>query len=277
MIYENELLKIKILMYFQYNDSEFCTVGKMVERLGAIKQKISKLLIQMEKENLVNRKDNRHPELTKDGIKLAEEYSSKMKITIEYLLNIGVSLENAEKDAYNIVLLSSESTINAIKRKYLKAKIKKDLCGMDLIDGNDICKDLKDGMYPFDFFIYRQHPKHDKYLSMANKGFEHPGYLFVENGVGKIKLKIRDMKAKAPYREDFVKGQASEVSYLYNEKYIKAELLGSFISFPLDVVNFTMVGDRERPMLHGSLFMKIKSTINTTYMPESEAIFTIII
>lgn len=277
MLYENELLKMKILMYFQQNDLSLCTVGKMAERLGTFKQKISKLLIQMEEEGFVNRSNNRHPELTESGIRAAEEYANKIKITLEYLLNEGVSLESAEKDAYSIVLLSSKSTMDAIKRKYLKAKIKKELASLDSIGAGDICKRLKDGMYPINFLIYRQHPDYDRHLSMANKGFEHPAYLFVENGIGKIKLKIKDMKARTPYKDGMVKAQASEVSYLYDDQYMKAEFLGSFISFPLDVIKFTIIGENERAMLHGSLFIKIKSTINTTYMPESEAIFTIII
>ena len=264
-------------MYFKQNDTSLCTVGKMAERLGSFKQKVSKLLIQLEREGLVDRKNNRHPVLTETGLKLASNYAIKMKMTMENLLAEGVSLECAEKDAYNIVLLASDSTMDAIKRKYIAHKIRQEVIGENNFDGNSICKLLSDGMYPLDFVIYRQHPEHNKLLSMANSGFEHPGYLFIDKGIGKIKLKIKDLHARAPYKEGMVKGQAAEVHYLVNEHYVKAELLGSFISFPMEAINFKNIGENKSTRIHGSLFIKIKSTVNTTYMPESEAIFTVII
>ena len=278
MFYDNDLLKMKILMYFLQNDNSLCTVGKIADRLGSFKQKVSKMLIQMEQDGLVNRSDNRHPRLTTIGTSIAEGYTEKVKMTLEYLIEEGVSLETAEKDALNIVLLSSPSTIDMIKRHYVKNKIKKNFLANEKFTGDNICKLLNDGMYPLDFVIYRQHAEYNKNLSMANNGFEHPAYLHVENGIGTIKLKIKDLKAKAPFREGgMVKGQAAELNYFCDNKYVRASLLGRFISFPMEAMQFVTIGEGDGTKLHGSLFIKIKSTINTTYMPESEAVFTILI
>ena len=277
MFYETELLKMKVLMYFKQNDETLCTVSKMSERLGLFKQKISKILIQLDDEGLVDRSNNRHPVLTEKGNKLATDYVEKMRMTIECLLYQGAKMEDAEKDAYNIVLFASESTTEIIKKKYGAIKLKVEVGDLYNFKGEELIPHLEDGMYSVDFLIYRQNPDYNKLLSMANNGFEHPGHLFVENGIGKVKLKIKDVKMKAPYKDGFVKGQAAEVRYLQNGKYVKAETLGSIIALPLEAMDFTVVGNEENKKLHGSLFIKIVSTINTAYMPESEAIFTVII
>lgn len=276
MLHENELLKMKILVYFHQNEPSLCTVGKMADRLGSFKQKISKLMIELETEGLVDRSNNRHPSLTKKGILLADKYTNSIKMTMEYLINEGVSLENVEKDAYNIVMCSSESTMNAIKRRYATNEMKKELRGMGEFTGKAVGEILYDGVYPINFIIYRQHAEYNNHISMANNGFEHPAHIFVENGIGKVRLKIRNVKADTPYKE-MMKGQASEVHYINNGKYEKAEILGSFLTFPLAAINFISMGNDSNLQIEGSLFMKIKSTINTVYMPESEAIFTIVI
>ena len=275
MLYENDLLKMKILIYFHQNEPSLCTVGKIADRLGSFKQKVSKILIELELEELVDRSDNRHPVLTKKGILLADKYTNSMKMTMEYLINEGVSLENVEKDAYNIVMCSSDSTMDAIKRRYTINAMKKELRGMGNFCGKTISEYLYNGMYPINFIIYRQHAEYNNHISMANNGFEHPAHIFVENGVGKIRLKIKDLRADTPYK-GMVKGKASEVHYLYEKKYEKAEMLGDFVTLPLNAMKFTSMGNDSNLQIEGSIFMKIKSTINTVYMPESEAIFTVV-
>ena len=276
MIYENELLKMKILIYFHQNEASVCTVGKIADRLGSFKQKISKMLIILEEEGLVNRNDNRHPQLTKKGTILADKYTTKMKMTTEVLIQAGVSLEMVDHDAYNIVMGSSQSTIDAIKRRFMKLELKKELRGKGNFNGDLVSKILYDGMYPINFVIYKQNADYNNNLSMANNGFEHPAHIFVENGSGIVKLRIKDLRSRVPYKDDLVEGHAAEVQYLYKGEYAKAEILGSFLTFPLDAVQFVTMGDDSNVQIQGSLFMKIKSTINTTYMPESEAIFTIV-
>ena len=275
MIYENELLKMKILIYFHQNEASVCTVGKIAERLGTFKQKISKMIIFLEEEGLVDRSNNRHPQLTKKGTILADKYTTKMKMTTEVLLYAGVNLENVEQDAYNIVMGVSQSTMDSIKRKYMQIQLKKELRGKGKFKGNVIGQLLYDGMYPMEFAIYRKEPTYEEYISMANNGFEHPAYVFVEKGIGKIKMRIKELNNRIPSDYELIRGHAIEMHYYCDGIYKKAEVLGRFVTIPLDDINFTSVGNDRHVQIEGNIFIKIKTSVSAMYMPESEAILSV--
>ena len=277
MIYENELLRMKILIYFHQNESSVCTVGKIADRLGSFKQKISKMLIALEDEGLVDRSDNRHPQLTKKGKLLADKYNTKLRMTADVLMQSGVSLEHVEQDAYNIVMGVSQSTIDAIKRSFMTNELKKELRGKGDFNGSVISEILYDGVYPMNFVIYRKEPNYEKQISMANAGFDHPGYIFLEKGKGKIKLRIKELTVPLSDDEGLIRGHGEEVSYLYNGEYVRAEIIGNTLTIPLEVVNFTSMGKDMNVQIQGSFFVKIKTSVDPLYMPVSEAIFTITI
>ena len=261
MIFENELLKMKILIYFHQNEASVCTVGKIAERLGYLKQKISKMIIHLEEEGLVNRSDNRHPYLTKKGTLLADKYTSKMKMTADLLIHEGVSLEHVEQDAYNIVMGVSQSTMDSIKRKHKEIELKKELRGKGNFNGNVVAEFLYDGMYPVNFVMFNQNFQEDDYLSVANNYFEHPAYIFVEKGVGRVQLRLKDIESRVANNDQLIE-------FFYENKYLKAEVLGRFFTFPLEAFEFVTLGNDSNVQVQGNLFMKIS---------DSKVIFNIVI
>lgn len=267
---------MKILVYFHQNEPALCTVGKIATRLGSFKQKISKNLIELEEDGLVDRTDNRHPVLTKKGVLVADECTNTIKMTIEYLVSEGVSLEYVEHDAYNIVIGTSQSNMDIIKRKYIISEMKKELRGKGVFSGKEIGQYLYNGMYPINFIIYRKYAEYNNHISMANAGFENPAYLLVENGVGKIRLKIKEIRVDDLYN-GMVKGNLNDVQYMNEGKYEKAEVLGNFVTFPLASVKFITLGNDANLQMEGSLFIKFKNNMNTKCFLESEAIFTMVI
>ena len=250
MIYENELLKMKILIYFQQNEPSVCTVGKIASRLGFIKQKISKMIIVLEEEGLVNRSDNRHPQLTKKGTLLADKYAVKMRMITDILLQNGVNLENVEQDAYNIMMGVSQSTIDAIKHKFMINELKKELRGKGTFYGNVISEILYEGVYPISYVVYNRNLEEDDYLAEANNMFERPAYVFIEKGVGKVQLRLKDLGGNDALLED-------AVQYVHKKKYLTAKRLGRFLTFPLDDVLFVAMGNDANVQIQGSIFMKI--------------------
>ena len=113
---------------------------------------------------------------------------------------------------------------------------------------------------------------------MANDGFVNPGKLFIENGVGTVCLELTELKAKSALTHKVMTGRADKISYYYDEKYEPVTWVnGSTISFSAKAVNFMRIGEGINQILHGSLFIKIKSNVDTVHMPESEVMFTVII
>lgn len=64
-----EILKLRVLLSFLNEEESLCTVTGLSEIFGEGKQKISRMLIAMEKEGLIDRTDIRHPHLTEIGRK----------------------------------------------------------------------------------------------------------------------------------------------------------------------------------------------------------------
>lgn len=67
MIDSQEILKLRVLLSFLNEDEALCTVTGLSEIFSEGKQKISRILIAMEKDGLIDRSDTRRPHLTENG------------------------------------------------------------------------------------------------------------------------------------------------------------------------------------------------------------------
>lgn len=93
---------------------------------------------------------------------------------------------------------------------------------------------------------------------MANSGFEHPCELVVRDGVGMIHMRARTMSANSRKSGMLMQGKVQTVKYNYNNSFIDAEKNGDAICFPAEC-------------------LKMKCSVGIIHMPESVAIFTILI
>lgn len=277
MINDYEKLKLRILQYFLENRKEMCAVVKIARTLGVTKQRVSRILIEFEKEGYVDRSDLRNPVLTEKGKELAEYYSERINVSLNHLLYEGVPLEQAEEDAYHWALYNTDETMSVIRSAEARFSAKYELRGKQIFNGKELCRHMRDGDFEFNFVMYRQNSKRGNNLSMANRGFEHPGYLIVRNGIGKIRLRAVEISAKSPVAGKEVKGKVDELSYYFNGMFIPAEISSGIITFPAEVVNFVNIGTGVNQFLHGSVSMKMNCTISPVHMPESEAVFTMIL
>ncbi len=268
-----EILKLRVLMQLLKDDDESHTVSKMSRTLGVNKQRISRLLMEFEKEGIADRTHQRKPCLTPEGIKKAEYYSERITAALNHLLFEGVSIEKAEEDAYHWALYNTDETMEVIKSAAAWQKAKYKLRNKKKFSGGELCKILGDGVYQFNFVIYREHLKNGSSLSMANDGFEHPGRLVVKNGCGKIYLRLAVIEADSPISRTTLSGKAVSVKYMENSDFISAELSNDIVSFPAAALDFTNIGENISQILHGSVYLKIKCSIGALHMPESTAVF----
>ncbi len=268
-----EILKLRVLMQLLKGDEESHAVSKMSRILDVNKQRISRLLMDLEKEGIVDRSDLRKPCLTGEGRAQAMYYSERITTSLNHLLFEGVSIEKAEQDAYRWALYNTDETMEVIKSAAVWQNAKYKLRNKKKFSGSELCKTLGDGVYHFNFVIYREKIKNGSSLSMANDGFEHPGRLVVKNGCGKIYLRISVIEASSPVSCAPLTGKAVSVKYMENSEFINAELSNDIVSFPASSLDFINIGENISQVLHGSVYLKIKCSIGAVHMPESTAVF----
>lgn len=274
-----EILKMRALICFLNEDPALCTVTGLADILGEGKQKISRLLMSLEKEGLLDRSDLRRPRLTQAGREQAAYYEKRTNIVLNHLLYEGLDLNDAEHDAYAWARFSSERGMEIIKSSEQRYRAKYELRRQKEFGGEELCRHLADGEYSFPFLIYRETVRGGTNLSMANEGFRHPCVLRVADGRGQIVLQPVDLSAKSPLTGQKMNGRVRKLTILQPDGvFMRAEEDGENLAFSADVLHFLNIGEGGMgQILHGSVCMRMQCSVGTMHMPESTAIFTIMI
>ncbi len=272
-----DLLKLRVLLCFLYEDKKTCTVSGVARMLGKEKYAVSRVLTAMEEEGLVDRSNNREPKLTEQGLQAAQNFAEKVETSINHLMFEGVDAGNAREDAMIWALYNSDRTMDVIRKTEIRYKVKYDLRNIDKFDGETLCKNLPDGVYDFPFMIYRGKEKNGNIISMANEAFLHPCTLSVQNSVGEIQLRAQSIRQKSRLTGNYMEGSVNQMKYLNLGHYVSSQRSGEVYSFPASVLQFRNIGSGFGQILHGSVCMKMTCSVGNVHMPESVAIFTILI
>ena len=233
-----EILKMRALICFLNEDPALCTVTGLADILGEGKQKISRLLMSLEKEGLLDRSDLRRPRLTQAGREQAAYYEKRTNIVLNHLLYEGLDLNDAEHDAYAWARFSSERGMEIIKSSEQRYRAKYELRRQKEFGGEELCRHLADGEYSFPFLIYRETVRGGTNLSMANEGFRHPCVLRVADGRGQIVLQPVDLSAKSPLTGRKMNGRVRKLTILQPDGvFMRAEENGENLAFSADVLH----------------------------------------
>ena len=272
-----KILRLRALLCFLRLAPEECTVTAIARTLGEEKYSVSRAIASLEKEECVSREDVRNPRLTEKGRLMAEQYSERLEITLNHLLYEGVDMESAKKDAFVWALYCTDSTMDAVRATEERYRVKYELRNQQRFTGATLCKKLKDGCYSFPFLIFREHIKNGSNLSMANEGFEHPCNLYVKNGIGTVQLRAVPISAKSPHSGIRMNGRVKSIRYFDAGRYVSAESNGQIFSFPAEVLQFVNVGADAGQILHGSVCLQMEASVGPIHMPDSTAIFSMLI
>ena len=277
MMEVTSVLQLRVLLSFLKEDHETCTVTGISKTLGEEKYTVSRVVAALEKEGLIDRSDSRRPLLTAEGRRVAERYQERIHVTLNHLTFEGVDLESAKQDAYHWALYNTDQTMEVLRNAEEQYRVKYELRDRKSFGGAEISRRLKDGSYQFPFLIYREQVKDGRNLSMGNEGFEHPCTLSVHNGVGTVQIKAVEIRMRSKSGKGMLKGTVKNIKYYDGADFIGADITGNIWSFPLKSLQFVNIGNGIGQLLHGSVCLKITSTVGQIHMPESIAIFTMII
>ena len=273
----SKIFRLRVLLCFLRFAPSDCTVTAISRTLGEEKYSVSRAITALEKQGYIDRTDARNPVLTERGCMVARYYSERLEITLNHLLYEGVDMESAKKDAFVWALYCTDSTMEVVRATEERYRVKYELRDQKQLGGALLCKKLKDGCYTFPFLIFREHIKNGSNLSMANEGFEHPCSLYVKKGVGTVQLRAVPISAKSGLSGKLMSGCVKTIRYFDAGRFIRAEQNGQIFSFPADVLHFVNVGSNAGQILHGSVCLQMECSVGPIHMPESAAIFSMLI
>lgn len=277
MLNSLEIMKLRVLQCLLHSEIKDCTITIIAHTLKAEKYAISRLVTALEREGMVCRIERRRIVLTERGQTIALRYSERIEATINHLIYEGVDVDSAHNDALHWALYNSESTMEVVRTSSELYRVKYAMRGGKRFSGSVFCRNMKDGVYQFPFIIYKETAENGNNLSMANDGFMNPCTLTVINGEGQIQLCALDMAVKMPQSGKMVRGRVKNLHYFEYGEFFKAEVNGNVLSFPASCLQFVNLGTDASQILHGSVFMRMECSSGFSAMPESKAIFTILI
>lgn len=272
-----EILRLRVLLCFLRGDERDRTVMEIARTLREEHYSVSRVIAALEKDGLISKEHPRKPHLTEKGELLARRYAERIDITTNHLLYEGVGAESAAKDAYYWALYNTDDTMEVIRSAEEKYRVKYELRDKKQFDGGTLCKRLKDGEYLFPFIIYRESAKNGGNISMANEGFEHPCVLSIRDGVGTLSIRAVDVTANSAATGKSMHGHVDSLKYFDSGSYISADRSGNVLSLPASVLKFKNIGAGIGQILHGQVCMRMRCSVGVIHMPESTAIFTILI
>lgn len=273
-----EEMRFKILMCFLQFSEENRKITKMAQSLGMEKYEMSRQVALLAKEELIDRNDVRNPILTPKGRLLAEKYANRMKLAQNHLTFEGVAKEKIMKDALMLTLYCSDSFFETLQLLEETMRMKQFFAERKTFSGNEFCEQIKDGNYTFPFIIYREKVKGHNNISMANDGFVHPCEVIIRENGGVILLKAIEMNENSKFNGVKMRGMVQHLKYYDGKEFVEAVVSGGFIQIPLNCFHFVNIGsDTMTRVLHGSICLKMRCSVGEIHMPESTAIFTVLI
>ena len=270
--------QIQLLLYYLEAEPKKRTVTDSAKILGTTKWAVTRALDALEKQDVVERQENRKTVLTASGKKLAEKCRGQMKILEQYMQYQDIPPVQIKENALRALSAGfSDEFMARLAEQEGRMRLKEIFAGHRNFHGGDICNYLKDGSYYFPFIIYREQIKNHNNLSMANRGFENPCELIVKDHEGLVYLAVKTVSAESMSSGKKMEGRVNKMQYLYDGEFRDGGIDGRYVYFPVTALNFIAMGKGRDTLLHGSVCLKMRCSVGDMHMPESTAIFTMFI
>ena len=266
-------IRIKILFVILHDKKRAVKAATIAQALGVSKSTISRALEYFQKENVVKKEKL---QLTPIGEGIVTRYWQQKEALIEWLVySADMSRIEAEEEALGIILNTKERTLDAWLRSIENGTRNNILCEMEGFREKCIDYLLDDGEYDISFTIYKNNVQKYMQVSMANDGFHHPATMYVKNGIGIIRLESKKVVRTNSKTNGLFGGRVNKIAYLQGHHYVDAVHEGNVWRFPISCMSFTY--NKGENSLMGSTMLQFSCSIGNISMPESVALFTMIL
>lgn len=150
-----EALDMKVLLGLLNYDPKDRTVTGIARALKTEKYKVSRSISALELAGLVDRSEPRHPKLTEKGLTEAKSIQERVDVSLSHLLYEGMSIENAQHDAYAWARDCTDEYIEIVRRSVERCRIKYEFRNKKTFGGGELCSFMRDSRTPLPFLFYR--------------------------------------------------------------------------------------------------------------------------
>lgn len=266
------MTRLRFLFYLSRTEGKNRTISAMARVFGTSKSTISRNMDLFAEYGIVF---DGTLDLTGHGRHLAKQFEGEVEDLRQYLSGLtGKNPEDLTADAMQMLLGVSEETRRSILEKQKLSRALSKLDDRLHPKSEEILEALEEGVYHLPFTIYRENAEDTRrgYVSMADKGFEHPVTLTVENGIAILRLKALAMEHRSFMEDLLIRGKLIRMNYLSGKEYEEPRQEGDAYYFPLSALEFTW--HKAEGFLQGSTKLQMESPMKK-HKHVRAAVFTV--
>lgn len=256
--------KLTYLLFLYEHQSSVDTATKMANHLGISKSTFSRVLLSFFEMGWTISKGKGI--LSKRGMQIARKLNKDIDNLASWLITEGgLNYQEAQKEARVLILTISEEAKEKLLHRSSMAAFYKSIEHVKQLNGDFLCANLEDGIYPFAFTIYKDIHAHPCQISMANEGFYHPGKFIIKEGLGELCLYIKEIEHVSKIGNLVLKGKLSHLLYWEDGKFVEARMVKDHFCIP--VCKMIFYYNREERVMQGSVWVKVRADVGIMHMP----------
>lgn len=265
--------RLAYLLYLDTDEKKTVTVTELARFFQVSKASASRNISYLVSQKIVCGDSLR---LTEEGKAIAGRYREELRLMEEYLQETVHLDENENREnAMQMVMFLTEGMKEQLFRRTRLNRLFQQLKPLRNLTFSEFADMLGDGDYPVAFVIYRENFERGKYLSMADRGMEHPATLRVRKGTGTIQLKAVALERRNLMERLMLHGKLAELEYEGKKGFEPTVKDGDYYSFPAEMLDYTY--HAEENLLIGNCRLRTCAPLKEKKIHIRTAIFSMII
>lgn len=218
-------------------------------------------------------------ELTEEGRDYLDWYRPRFQSLTDWLMLHEIDKKTAEETAHTWMADTDESVIEMLMRDCMVCNICRNAAGGNgkeaILDGIDLADFLPEGNYDVQLKVLRDEEESERdnekgELSMADKAFERPVRLIVNDGKSFIQMKRLRIFQISMGSKELMSGKMRTMEYTAQGRNRKPKLDGDFVRIPTRDIKWYC--SRNQVLLEGYLRVHFTCTAGSFHMPRRSAI-----
>ena len=261
--------KIKSLLLM--NENKKITVTLLAKKMNVSKATMSRMINTFYEQGLTL--DKGKCQLSKKGQEYIEKIQEKIKNLTYWLQETShLNEEEARQEAIKLYTTLNDETIERSCSRIHFNKVFDQLGDLVEFSGHYLEHHLEPGKYNFSFTLF--HYKDANVHSMANRGFEHPAYLLIEQHQGFLVFQPIEMKKELLKERITISSKLKSMKYFIQDKEYYCFEKNDCFYIPITDLNFFYT--KEERLMQTSLTVKLKVNLLKGHMPENLALLKIL-
>lgn len=264
--------QMKYLVTLMEQEEKKRSLSAIAKLYGVNKSSVSRALSVFIKHGILDENNN----LTPYGQAYLAQYKYRYDRIVQWLGRNGIDEDNARKDAFELLEVCSEETIQLFVGggEFCKACSYFGKQGhKQIIEGSNLIHYVREGEYKVPFVFHKDKRRSPEHISMANNAFHHPGKLIIRKNGSHLCLKMKSIKKSSVVKTIKLEGKLKTMKYEKDGGTYEVMINNESAFIPIDALKFIYI--KEDNILQGFVRLTMSATVANFHMPESTAILTV--